>query len=856
MKVHFLKVLAFIVAILAGTILVFPGRQALVSYFAKTGEGLEARKILQELQKKKPEDPALLLLSAETYQTEGRPDLSIEELKKALGLAPDNLTLLVKLAEYYELNRQPDEALVVWEKVRKIQPDHAGALVRLIELYRYRGETAKEARMAAHLLSLERQSPKKPYKHSPLADMMTETLHTISIRRGASSSGDLQASAIAGLSAERMMYIGDLESGVDDRETRQSIVADCLEYLNEGGFSDEGIRFAQKADERLGLGVASRVKMSELLRYSGKETQALELLRQVTAAQPGNLWAWQQKAEILREQGRQLEALAVMEKILLLNPKEKSIHEGMAEIYVALSNMPKAFLHYRELETFPQKNLSSVWEKAALQHLLAAAEATGNKDIMTMAAGFALDLYPRDRDVLAAAARLYLAADRSADAYPLFFKLASAGRTRENVLKMLEVAGFTGRADFMVQAAGLAQKTYFADPEIGPATAEILAGQNRLPEAAAAYSAYLRKNRGDTKALLRLTEIYEWMNDPSASYLLLKPLVDQNRMDKSLLMRAARLAEAAGKNREAFSIVQRLSRAYPQEGRFKADMARLAAWSNQPQIAAGILAEISDEDRKSYEKALAAGNAFVEADQTKKALLYLERAMALRPDNVDLRRSLVKYYGWTGRRQKQVENLFALEKKGALQKEEKIMLAEVYLQRRQGSQALELLEHVDKERALPYREGMMLAQAYFLSGQEAAADRIFRRLAGENARNSRLLAELGNQALALKRTDTALDFYESALRLNPQSAVALKGSAQIFAWNNDARRAVKRFEDHNRIQADDVEARFQLGELYFSSNQKGQAFGEYKKTLELIRQARKAKKAQAEKPETAKQEMQ
>jgi len=852
-KVHILKILAFIVAILAGTIVVFPGRQALVSYFIKTGEGQEARKILQELQKKKPEDPALFLLSAETYQTEGRPDLSIEELKKALKLAPNNLTLLVKLAEYYELNRQPDEALVAWEKVQKIQSNHSKALVRLIELYRYRGETAKEARMAAHLLSMESQAPKKPYKHSPLADMMTETLHTISIRRGASSNDDLRAAAIAGLSAERMMYIGDLESGVDDREARQSIVADCLEYLSEGGFSDEGIRFAQKADERLGLGVESRRKMSELLRYSGKQTQALALLQQVTAVQPGNLWAWQQKAEILLEQGQQLEALAAMEKILLLNPKEKSIRERMAEIHVALGNLPKAFHHYKELETFPQKSLSSVREKAALRQLLAAAEATGNKEIITMAAGFALDLYPRDMEVMAASAKLYLAADRLADAYPLFFKVASAGRTRENVLKMLEVARFTGRADFMVQAAGLAQKTYFADPEIGPATAEILAGHNRLPEAAAAYSAYLRKNQRDTKVLFRLTEIYEWMNHPSAAYLLLKPLADQNRLDKSLLIRAARLAEAAGKNTEAFSIVQRLSRTYPREGRFKADMARLAAWSNQPQIAAGILAEISDEDRESYEKALAAGNAFVEADQTKKALPYLERAIALRPDNVDLRRSLVKYYGWTGLRRKQVENLFALEKKGALQKQEKIMLAEVYLQRRQGSQALELLEHVEKERALPYREGMMLTQAYFLSGQEAAADRIFRRLAGENARNSRLLAELGNQALGLKRTDIALEFYESALRIHPKNTAALKRSAQIYAWNNDARRAMKRFEDHNRIQADDVEARFQLGELYFSSDQKGQAFGEYKKALELIRQARKAQKNQARQPGMAKE---
>jgi tetratricopeptide (TPR) repeat protein len=132
----------------------------------------------------------------------------------------------------------------------------------------------------------------------------------------------------------------------------------------------------------------------------------------------------------------------------------------------------------------------------------------------------------------------------------------------------------------------------------------------------------------------------------------------------------------------------------------------------------------------------------------------------------------------------------------------------------------------------------MLTSAYELLRQWDVVAAIYKRLAKENPDNADLLADLGNRALWMEKTDLALDFFESALKKNPKQLQALKGSAQIYASISDPGRAIERFEDYNRLNPDDYEARYQLGELYFSSNREGEAFRQYRKALSLMKQTK------------------
>lgn len=129
----------------------------------------------------------------------------------------------------------------------------------------------------------------------------------------------------------------------------------------------------------------------------------------------------------------------------------------------------------------------------------------------------------------------------------------------------------------------------------------------------------------------------------------------------------------------------------------------------------------------------------------------------------------------------------------------------------------------------------MLATAFELSGKKELAIEMYKRLAKENMEDANFLAKLGNQAMWLDYKDIALNFFETALRKDAENLLALKGAAQIYAEHNNLKKAIKLFAHYNRLNPDDYEAHFQLGELFFADERKTDAFKEYKKSLKLIK---------------------
>jgi tetratricopeptide (TPR) repeat protein len=199
-----------------------------------------------------------------------------------------------------------------------------------------------------------------------------------------------------------------------------------------------------------------------------------------------------------------------------------------------------------------------------------------------------------------------------------------------------------------------------------------------------------------------------------------------------------------------------------------------------------------------------------------------------------LRKDLALYYGWAGQQEKQLRLLEALDRAGQLEPRHRLVMAQVYLDRQDGRNALRLLRPIEAAGALTPEAGLMLALAYELTHRVDDALRIYRRLAQLYRSQPDLLADLGNRALWLSRTDLALTFYESALKADPDHLAALKGSAQIYAWNNSPAQAVRRFEHYNRLNPYDYEVHYQLGELYFANGRKGDAFKAYDTATRLI----------------------
>lgn len=267
--------------------------------------------------------------------------------------------------------------------------------------------------------------------------------------------------------------------------------------------------------------------------------------------------------------------------------------------------------------------------------------------------------------------------------------------------------------------------------------------------------------------------------------------------------------------------------------------AEMCLWINRPDQAAMLMGIISDEDPDNPIKAKAAGDAFSKAGDLEKCVRYLERALAQKPEDSSLRMELVKYYGWTNRRQKLIEALISLKNLGLLMEDQRIVLARFYLDRKDGVNALGLLEDLEHGQRLPQNGGIMLASAFELADRPGDAIRIYVRLARENAEQPNFLADLGNRARWLNHNDVALDFYEKSLKLDPKHLIALKGSGLIYASDNKPELAIRQFETYIRLNPNDYEINYQLGELYFANRREDEALEKYQKTLKIIEKAKR-----------------
>ena len=835
MKIRVWKVILFVIVILAVTISLFPTRRSLIPYYERAGKWADARAIIDELLGRRPQDVPLLIASADAYQAEGRPEQAITMIEAALKLKPGDIRLLTKLAEYCELDRQPDRAVAIWEEVIRKDGDNRQAYTRLAALYRYRGDSVGEAGAVSRLIALEAKDGGKPLRNEHvLARMMKEAILALSRPDIAGDKTDpyLRAVTINALYARLLAYLGDVEDGNDSAAVRKDGIEACLAALVTGERGEEARRFAAAADRDLGLGIFSRLTLARLFSTAGEGGTALAILQALKNEHPRRLDIWQAVAETAAEIKDTATTRAALEQVVALAPADGEARKKLAAIYVQTGDFARAYESYTAGKE--QGN-----GQAIVLEILRQALAGGNRELAMAAALYARNRRPGDLTVALAAGDVYLSVERPDLAYPLYRRAVSGGRKdRQFILKLMNIAGFTNREEIIADAAALARAARPADPEILRRSGEILIARGRLQSGIAAYLAYLRLKPQDREIMRRAAEVYEWLEQPGQAYALYRKLAAAPGADKELLRKAARLAEGTGCDEDAFRAYLRLWRTYPQDKTLRGETARLALWTKRPKYAAALLGTQSDEEPGNYQKAMEAGRAHAEADQLDRGVVFFERAAALRPEDMELRHRLATYYGWLGKRDKQLAALEYLESRKSLTRDERRSLAELYLERREGKKALKHLDVFAGETRLPPREGMMLVYAYVQTKQEGAALKTLDRLARENVRDAKLLAELGDEALGIRQTDAALRFYEAALRLEPRNTQALKGSAQIYAWNNDPRRAIRRFEAHNRIKGQDIEARFQLGELYTATGDDGRAYGEFKKTRRLIAAAR------------------
>ncbi|MFQ5963614.1 MAG: tetratricopeptide repeat protein [Candidatus Scalinduaceae bacterium] len=838
MKTSFWKIISFVLLMIGATIIVFPFPKRMVEFYKDAGMTTEARYILSDLMTKTPDNPELLSLSAEIHHLNGESNKAVRDLELAVEKDPRNEELLVKLATYHEWNRDPMEALPVWEKIAIINPDNMMAQTKIIDYYRYYGFPKIEGEVVANLIKLEQKTPRiemtlkeERVWDNPLVKKLTSELNNLAKMRVSNNQDLFFDNLITGTYIIRRQYMNEIRKKTKtDINDMNKIVTICFELFVKTGKIDMGYAFASNLDKTWNQELKNRLMYLDVMGWSEMNAEALAILKKIQQEYPRNHHVLYLIVKKSGEIDDVETAINAYEKLIAAEPGNADYKRQLASLYLDTKQSTKAYHIYRELAISTGKNRDYVTMMSI------AAVNTEKKHIMIEAAELIGKLMPEDINMIKNQAEIYLAADRPERAYRILSHLVLvSGKNKEDVLKMLEVAGFTANKEIIREAIAKAFELRPDDSQISLKIAELYQGMGDEKDAINAYAYYLKLNPKDGNAQKQLAQLYLWTNQQTKAAELMLAIANASPGDKNALIEAAKYSEEAGLIEQAFKLYDKIYNNYPRDMSIQNDLIRLASWTNKWDYVAPLLGKISDSDPGNLKRALDAGNAFVEMEDLKKGIKYLERASDLKPDDAKLRKKLAKYYGWVGSMDKKIVELEYLDSVGQLDKEEKILLAQAYLDRNDGVKALKYLKHYQKEDILQRKGGLMLAMAFELSGKNESAIKIYKRLAKENMQDAAFLARLGNQALWINHEDIALSFFKSALKKDKNNLLALKRSAQIYAGQNNINMAIKLYAYYNRLNPDDYEAHFQLGELFFVNERKANAFKEYKRSLKLIR---------------------
>lgn len=821
------QILLVLGVLIGVSFLLFPRDRRLIDFHLDRGRTQDALSEITGMLAKDPEKPELLELAAETYLLEGDMAAAIRMQKRAVGVAPRDVEAWKRLARLYEWDRNPREALQVYEHIIYQDPSNADVLKKVIEYARYFGRTGLEGRALAQLLESEKTADAQD---DPLRRVLTHALDALAAKRLARGPDPLVDELIARLYLVRADYRESRKGQELPTSPQTESAQAALHFFLETGHLDAGRDFARRLDRHLESGVHFQRAWVDLLRWNGLPDRALDLALEIQQQEPQNEEMARLVVELAGQVGDVQRQIRSLEQQLRLEPGSERIQSTLADLYRGAGKPERAFRLYEGLYRAHPGN------SAYLDALLATAEESNDPALMIRAADVTGRIQPQDTALLRRRANLYLAAESPKKAQPLLSVLAArSGGDPEAVRALIEAAGYTDDPTLLKQALTQALALRPGDRDLRREAADAFLWLDGPERAYQAQLEVVTRPGATRKDVFRLIELALFTDRPEYEREALA--LAANRLQgpgTEVLQKGDPLPQAPESDDEALAAVRDYLERHPKDRAFRDRLIRLYLESGRPGRAAPLLAGQSDRAPGDLQKALDAAEAFLQADRLKEGLPYFERALDLDSENTELRRRLVTYYGWLGLREKQIAAMVQLEEGGLLTRKERLDLARAFLDRREGTRALEILRSVEDRDPLPREEGLLLASAYEMTGKKEQALAVYEKLARTHQDDPDLLAELGDRALWLDRLPAALTFYEAALRLDPKNLRALKGSGQIYAWTDKADRAIPRFEAYNRLNPDDFEVRYQLGELYFTNQREGSAFKEYEKSLRLM----------------------
>ncbi|SMF09170.1 tetratricopeptide repeat protein [Desulfovibrio gilichinskyi] len=534
---------------------------------------------------------------------------------------------------------------------------------------------------------------------------------------------------------------------------------------------------------------------AELFLALNRPRDAYALLRVVAEGPDGQLDDFVRLLDAAGATGDAKLVADTVDLVLRFAPDDSSLMRQGAEAWLNAGNPEKSYQLYRQVVSKEGQ------EKDVIGMLLAASE-TQSLKTAKQAAEYAVKVLPDNLKVLSQAGEIMLWLNSPVDGYPYFKKAAVlTSGDKETVMKLMQVASYTADSKIFRDAATVAVKLRPSDEQVAMLAAGVWAAA------------------GDTKKAAQL--IASFAGRQGETY--------------EMLMQWAEFADQSGLTEEAYRLYEQIYSLNSSDKKVRANLARLAGWTNRPKVSAKLFGEMSDEQPDSFSLALQAAKGYSDAAEYTDAVRYYERALSFKSGDTDLKLELARNYGFAGMNDKRIILLQELNAQGVLPQVEKIELARAYLDDKNPQKALEILEPYVTLKILPRFEGFLLASAYDQAGRRQDASEIYKKLGLEYGNDGVFMARLGAEALFNNHADDAFSLFESALKVDKKNQTALKGIAMIYAQRNEYKKAAANFRAYSRIVPDDADARFQLGEVYMQTGREGEALREFKAAKRILK---------------------
>lgn len=961
MKIGFFRFFLFTAIIVGLSVAVFPFKRNMVFLYIESGEVKQATSVLKELLAENPDDFRILMAGATLAIYEGDPDNAIKMIRHALKQKPRNLRALHRLAQYMEWNVRPRSAMAVYEKIIEIDPKDRKALNKVINFSRYFYLPEVESQALAQLILLPPSKRAKP--HNIYQQALAPDLRSLAKRRQKDGYDPLPDLLMQRLYILGELYKGELVEGPPPDLDQYVIYA--LERFIISDSTKEGQDFAARMDREAKTGLKYQLTLATVMRWDGLAKEAVaylgelekkyptneQVLLAITQAgrdandlltvehaferlvdlQPDNQDYASNLSDVYMENEKYDKAYGMLKKLVDLGKNlagllkkliivalysgdqdmlrsasheaeqvdldDPALLQSRAEVYEALDEPAKALplylrlaekehkLEYAEnalriaVQTNEVKNVQLVadagrnidpqnadfWEQVADAYLgvdhpelafkefrtvamlrktqdvvlrmLEIAGFSGRETIVAEATREASLLQPESTEVAAQSGEIYLWQEKPRKAYPFFLRAAELSKgNKKRVDRMIEVASFVNDNVFFQKAINEAVRLRPNDAMLRRTAAQLLIAQGNSEEAIKNLQVYLKQNPKDEDARKQLAYLLLWTGQGNIGGDQMQLLSKSRMQDPKFLQEWARYTENAGLDEQAFLLYQRLLTMFPDSREYRESVIRLAGYTNRPETVAKLQAEDSDAHSDNFDMAFKAGTAWSQAGNIPKAVRYLERAQAIRPDDMDTLRALATNYGFANRPDHMIASYEKAVANGTkLSSEETLQLAHGYVDTNKGAKAIPLLQDALNQTPLPKEQAVLLATAMLQAGRFAEGTAIYRQLAQEHRSDPIFLADAGDQTMFVGDLQMALEFYKQSLEIQPDNLRALRGSGMIYAQTGNTQQAIRDFRRYNRLRPDDPEVRFQLGELLDVNNQKAQADKEYKKTLRLLR---------------------